>query len=263
MQKNWLKSVVTGTGLCLLVAAVMLGQLWQGEYQEGLMDLEAQSASENQQPSGDIVGNQTDVALFEDEEILVFIDEADAAAQAVAAAQNQMVEDVRVYASSDASRLDSIKQQQEALKAYCTNTAFSSWLWYSWGEDWEGVSWTGVAAKDYAGTEVPVVWLCRTEDGRVLAYARAIYHADTGLFEAFQKGTTTLGMQMAPYEKADLDGTQDDRDVDEFMSDLTDLLDKNGILPESMGGDFDMAEQPEGPVPAGEGTGVGSGIQVK
>ena len=46
------------------------------------------------------------------------------------------------------------------------------------------------------------------------------------------------------------------------MDDLKDLLEKNGILPEEMGGDFDLSQKGSDRVPAGEGTGVGSGIRV-
>lgn len=267
-RSDMMKNLVTGAGLLLLIGAVMVGQMWQGDYESRMAELQEQlpaaqqpSGTDGKDPGSSDSGSVMETAEFTNDEILSFLDEAQTAADAVAGIENQMVVDLAAY-GKDSSKLDDVSKAIDQKQVYCGDRSFYSWVWYTWHDLDSAIQWTGYVAKDYAGTEIPVVWLCRNTDGQILAYARAIYHAEKDQFESFAKGVTTIGMKFSAYEDSPSESDLDDREVEEFMDDLKDLLEKNGILPEEMGGDFDLSQKGSDRVPAGEGTGVGSGIRV-
>lgn len=248
------RGVLIVVGLCMVAFAVMADQQWQSEYESNMHAVQSASVVKTEVTEETAMSTPKPVS---NDEVLMFIQDAQAKATAVAAQQDKMQEYIAAY-STDENKLADIQASMDALKVYSSEQAFYDWAWYSWSDEFTGISWSGFAAQDATGADVPVVWLCQNDAGDVLAYATAVYHGDTGMFTDFSKATTNVGMAYLPYETAET--AQEDQSTEDFLSDVKDLLQDNDALPEQMGGDYDLGAQPLNPVPAGDGTGVGTDL---
>lgn len=224
-MQSILKKAANAAGFVLLIFAVMTGQMWYGEYLDDLASIEHDAIGN---VSGAIEETKTDAAAsYTSDEIQSFVDAAQMAAQQTAQLQFEMWDVIQH--ESDETFYDAFMQAQDEMKMYSSEEDFYTWIWYSWDEErCEGVAWTGHSGRDMDESGVPVVWLCRDGDGRILAYASAWYQPVSGKFVSFQKGVTSVGVKAAPFESS-YPEEDDENDTDGFLAGIDEILSEDGL----------------------------------
>lgn len=126
--------------------------------------------------------NQEDV--FEKEDAIDVLSSAKDAGDAVAKLQNDYV---TIPTSTDSSK---IKEHANKLGEYFDESSQTGRQpWYKH----DGAIWTFQSSYDFSGTTTNVLWLCKTNEGDLLAYATATYDADINMFKNIAYKNTSMG----------------------------------------------------------------------
>lgn len=98
--------------------------------------------------------------------------------------ENASDEEKAAYKAELDAYTQTIRDNRNALKPYFgQNDKAGESTWYNYKEPL-GISgtWEFASKASFKGNDASVLWLCRSEDGQLLAYTTAVYHADTKLF---------------------------------------------------------------------------------
>lgn len=66
-------------------------------------------------------------------------------------------------------------------------------------------SWRFCQSYDFDGTNVPMLWQALLDDGTIIGYARASWHAEDGLIHGIEAKTTSAGAKLLGHESAPTD----------------------------------------------------------
>ena len=178
-MKTGLRTLSTVLGVFVLMGAVLLGQFWQNEYELRRADLMREMSASSNSP---LLSEMPDEPPGAPDEAVSrqALTDGDAFMAAKAAADLQMA-----FVS------DLSGSYADQLSLYSDDRAFQ-WVWYVWDAS-VSAAWDSFVWEDDS-----VLWLCSSADGRILAYARAVYQ--DGKFVSFETHVTLDGARLVPYE---------------------------------------------------------------
>lgn len=148
------------------------------------------------------------------------------AGEAVATLENSYMTKVqqkpKTEEEENAQRADLLKMSDQFDEYFGKNTSMRT-AWYTWdSEQVETVTWNFCTNYTFTEDFMNVLWKCVDSSNQILAYATAIYEAETDTFANPEVHVTVVGMQYLPYTS----GHEGDLSVDMDLNTIWDTMDQ-------------------------------------
>ena len=237
-NKDLLKKISTAIGFVFLAFAVMTFYMSYTNYQEKLSNIKSSSDVNGTTPpaqQASVSTNTNDSGVTEDD-LRALQSSALAAATKICDLQNESTLIMSRTATKD--EINQVIANREEMCKYFDNAHFGE-CWFMSSTDYP-TAWTVIMPLDYSTTYVPVVWECVDEQGHLYAYATGVYQQD-GTFDDMRVLVTSYGASKQPYTKVD-DTLLDERSLDEWLSSIEHILQRNGhsLYEEEVDPDIDI-----------------------
>lgn len=150
---------------------------------------------------------------------------AKATGEAVATLENQymsLMQQKVTNAEEESAQREQLLAMSDQFDGYFGENTDMRTAWYNWNaEAAKGVSWEFCTNYTFTADTMNVLWKCMNESGQMLAYATAVYQAETDTFTDAVVHVTAIGAQYAPYTEG-----EEDLSVDQDLSTIWDTMDQ-------------------------------------
>lgn len=145
--------------------------------------------------------------------------------EAVATLENQYMSRVHQKASNateESAQREELLAMSDQFDSYFGENTSMRTAWYSWDpERAKEVVWEFCTNYTFTADTMHVLWKCMDGSEQMLAYATAVYQAETDTFIDPQVHVTAIGAQYAPYTEG-----EEDLSVDQDLSTIWDTMDQ-------------------------------------
>ena len=238
-----IKYVVLGISALILIVGAVYFMQSQSAYvrardakMETLRLAQQQSQSQatnpvNQQPQTPS-NDGTSQPVVDDATKVVFV-RAKSAVDAVTEMQMKYPElmsriGISEFKEDEEAKAAIISLREDGLKPYFPEDAAFRESWFTPDEKVGNVKWTAYVASQMNSNYVPVVWLLTDDANHILVYVSAYYSEATNSFKYASLHWTAYGSNAVAFTGND-DINEDDREVDEFVDSVKELIGISGL----------------------------------